>query len=150
MKTAVTPTQTQQFKCVSWHSFLMATGFPKLIFCCTHWFCCGHPNQAGMHNTSHLHLSIIVWLQEQWWETSLRINTYLRLEKGQCKMCSYSLLPFHLGLPPAFEEAGAGDKRSFCRERWDRPLPHVHSFRGQVAPSPGGSATSSSPGDTLA
>lgn len=130
---------------VCWHSFPVWTGFPKLILC------------------TILYPLILLWpsqpsRQAEYWSlafeplrlvlrTMVGINTYLSLEKGQCKFCSCTLLPFSLGLPPAFEVAGADDKLSFCKEGWDRALPtscipvsphhRVCSFRGQAAPSPG-------------
>lgn len=77
----------------------------------THWFCCGHPNQAGKENISHFHSSLIVSKENCG-------NKHLSgFEKGQCKTCSYSLLPFPLCLWRLRWQT------DLEQERWDRARP---------------------------
>jgi len=89
----------------------MWTGLSKLILCSAL-----HPLILLLPSQSFV-LSFFVRPPGQWWESSLRINTYFSLENSQGKICSYSLLPFTLGLPAALEEAGTSDSVLLQRDR---------------------------------
>lgn len=97
MRAVVTPAQSQQFKCASW---CMLAFLP-------------HVDRAPKGNALQYPVptGFVVAIPAEYQSlpfephcfalrTMVGINTYLSLEKGQCKICSCSLLPFPLGLPP--------------------------------------------------
>lgn len=87
MARCVVTAQSQQYRftpCWCCHSFPMWTGLPKLILCSAL-----HPMVLLLPSQSSA-LGLFVQPTGQCWESSLRINTYFSLEKGQGKICLYS------------------------------------------------------------